>query len=191
MNVEARFRELLAVIEADRARRCDEIVRRGEAARRRIAQEARAEGRRRAAAVFAEMRARAARELGAARAELDTARRRQRFAGERSILARGMALLPPALRRRWQDAARRRAWTSAVLAAASRFLPPGPWHIECPPGLSEDERSALGAQVMALEDVDAGIRVRSAHACVDGTMAGLLADRRSLEGHLLAEMRAP
>jgi hypothetical protein len=189
-HTEARYRELLALVEADRARRCDEIRQRSALARRRIVQEARAEARRRAGASFAELRARAARELRLARAELDSARRRQRFAGERAILGRGMALLALTLRRRWQDAALRRAWADAVLAAAAQFLPAGPWRIECPPGLGEEERRRLGAQVDARDDIETGIRVRSALACVDGTMAGLLADRLAVEARLLAEAEA-
>lgn len=191
MNAGARYQELAALVASDRARRCAEAEARGREAARRLIAQARAEARRRAATVFGELRARAERDVRAAHAALETAHRRRRFAGERALLERGMQQLPQALLARWQDPEARRAWTRAVLEVAARLLPPGPRRIECPASLGAAERRALGETVLAQDDLEAGIRVRGELACVDGSLAGLLADRRVLEARLLAEAQAP
>lgn len=168
MTPAERYRELLAVVETARERRCAEIAAGARTAAERIVREARREALRRSHAAFAELRSRAQAERSAAAAALETARRVQRFRLDRALVAQGMGLLRPALERRWADPAARAEWHEAALEVARQRLPPGTWTIEHAPGLT-------------------GVRVRSGGACVDGSLEGLLADGSEIEARLLAQ----
>jgi len=187
-----RYRELLALIEAERERRlADGAVRRDAECRRAIS-EARAEVRRRARRTFAELRRRAEGEERASRAALDGARRARRFVADRVLAEQALTQLADALRRRWGDAAARRAWIDTTLAAATRLLPAGKWRLACAPGAGAGEIEALHAHGGAHEEasLEAGLRIEAAAACVDASLAGLLRDRRALQSALLAEVAA-
>jgi hypothetical protein len=192
MSPEESYAELLALVESERERRCAEAARRAQDEERGILSDARREARRRARAAFDALREQSAGELRAARAELETARRRVRLAADRLVAERGFARLEQELRRRWSDPAARRAWIAAALECASRALREGSWTVGCPARLDDAERRSLearpGARLAPDESLAAGIRVEGAGACVDATLGGLLEDRRALEARLLGEV---
>jgi hypothetical protein len=85
----------------------------------------------------------------------------------------------------------------AAVADAAAVLLGREWTLEYPADWPADERDRLiehaqshyGAAVNARPDdqLKAGLRIRSKGALVDMTIAGLLANERSIEGELLAE----
>lgn len=189
-----RYRELAALIEAERERRLVASAEQAEADRRRAIREARSEARRHARKSFGDLRARAESEARAAHASLETARRARSFAAESLLAEQGYVLLADELRRRWRDAAARREWIAAALAAAARRLPEGRWRIACAPGADDAELESLAARGEAGREaaLEAGIRIEariaSGAACVDASLAGLLRRRLALQAALLAEV---
>ena len=125
--------------------------------------------------------------VAAARANLETRRRAAANSFAAAQIAAGADRLPAALEARWVDAATRRAWVDDAVGQARALLP-------------RDERDALatdlasthGTTVTFVEDatVGAGLKLAAAGNVVDGTRAGLLADRAEIGALLLAALEA-
>jgi hypothetical protein len=195
MTLDRETQALLDLVEADRARRCGEIL---DAARRRAAdtlQLAHADARERMRQAFVEERERTAARIGSAKANLQTRRRVDTQQRAAALLAAGWRQLPEALVARWHDAARRAAWIATILDAARAALPRGTWRITHPAGWDAAERDALAAtltgelgtapRMIASDLVRAGLSIAADGNVVDGTLDGLLGDRREIGARLL------
>ena len=195
MTLDRETQALLDVVEADRARRCGEIL---DAAKRRAddtVQQAHADARERMRQAFIEERERTAARIASAQANLQTRRRLDAQQRSAALLAAGWRQLPDALLRRWRDAERRAEWIASVLGAARAALPRGPWRIAHPVAWPAAEVDAfvaaltaeLGAapQMVASDTVPAGISISADGNVVDGTLDGLVADRREIGARLL------
>lgn len=195
MTLDTRAKALVDLVEADRARRCDAID--GEARERAAAAlaTAHAEARERMRVAFEEERHRYAQRAAAAHARVQTHRRlrEQRLAA--SFVASGLARLPQALLARWQHRESRAAWVGRAVAEARRALPAGAWSIVHAPGWPADERDAWIASLakdpgaapsfMADDALRAGLKLSAGGNVVDGTLAGLIADRAEIGAALL------
>lgn len=195
MNLHDRTEALLALVEATRARRREEILGPARAQARSTLRAARAEARLRVATAVAEARHRIDAQLGAARAALQTERRQaQQQQAMRRLGWAGVALRA-ALLDRWRQPSARSRWVEALLARARAALPATGWRIEYAADWNEAERAAAAAALAAegLRDVVfapvpelvAGLRIRAGHNLLDGSLEGLLADRAAVEGRLL------
>jgi hypothetical protein len=191
-------RALLDLIEADRARRCEEIAREAEAAARAIVADARRAALARVRPAMAAERARLRDRLRAIDAALATETRLAAQRSLRALLDEAWRRLPAALEARWRDAAGRREWTRRVLAGARATLAPGDWSLAYAPGWPEEERRAAIAELSAAgcvvaaaaEDprMRAGLQVRSGGNLLDGTLHGMLADRNAVGARILDEL---
>jgi hypothetical protein len=195
MTLEARVVALLELVEEDRRGRCEAIA---AAARQRIdalLAEAHATARAQVREAFAAERTHAAERIAAARAALATRRRLYEQQRAAALLAVGMERLPEALRARWRDDAARAAWVDAVVGVASAALPREDWRIVHPVGWADAERDALATR-LARElgtapafagdrAIVAGMRICARGNAIDGTLAGLVADRTMLGARLL------
>lgn len=189
---------LLKIVERDRDERCLEIRGQAQEEARRLVREARAQARTRVAEAVREARRRAQERLDDARAALATQARQRRQEASRALLERAWSVLPTALAERWQSPAARHRWLEAVVDLAAGSLPLGTWEITVPDRLGAEERERLAARIReitgeppelsASDELAAGIRICVGSTCLDGTTTGLLADRRTVEGRLLAEM---
>jgi len=193
MTLQTRTRALVDLVEADRARRCRAILDEAHKRRDEMLAAAYAEARRSLRAAFEEERRRFAARTSAARARVQTHRRlrEQRVAAE--LLKAGLGLLPRMLRERWQQEESRKAWVARATAAAERALPRGAWRIVHAPGLTEAEcRATMPAAVTPVLVVDdtlrAGLRICAGGNVVDGTLAGLVADRAEIGAKLLSHL---
>ena len=194
MNPDARTRELLEMLAAERTRGRSAHL---EAARRQAAEllgEAHAAARRAVREAFAVEQERRSERLAAARARLQTAERQHRRLRANALLARAWQDLPEALQQRWRQAASRAAWTQRLVARASALLPAGGWRIAHPADWPAVERQALAASLpfaVAFEadpGIAAGLRIRRDGSIVDGTLGALLADRAEVGAHLLSRL---
>ncbi len=89
----------------------------------------------------------------------------------------------------------RRTWVDAVVAMAWRLLPRAQWRIAHGPDLPAVEQQAISARVARDLDaaptfvvdtgIAAGLRIASGGNVVDGTLAGLIADRVEVGAQLL------
>lgn len=146
--------------------------------------------------VIEEERERGRRELGRARAELETLRRQHLQRYQAAMLREGWQRLASALERRWKQATTREQWVLALVTEASRLLPGGTWRILHPPDFPDQEKEALTASLAGRPGgppdwtpdpkVHAGLIICEQGTCVDGSLAGLMADRTATEAELLA-----
>lgn len=196
--VEAQVETLLALVEQHRAARCGELLAQAEARRHALLAEAYAEARVRMREAILTERRRGQDKLDATRAQLATRARQQQHQTALLLLQQGWELLGQAMLQRWKTAPQRRQWISTLLHQALQRLPRCGWVIEHPPGWDTTECAALQdalrdhcggmPQLRADEQIDAGLRIRAAGACLDGTLEGLLADRAAIEAQLLAQL---
>jgi hypothetical protein len=195
MTLDARTQALLDLVEADRDRRCREVL---ETAQRRAAatiRQAHEEARARMHEAFTEERARTGARIASAQANLQTRRRLDLQQRTAALLAAGWRMLPDALQERWRDPVHRAAWVEGIVAAARASLPHAHWRITHPADWPATERDALAAaltealgaapEMIASEALRAGLRVAADGNVVDGTLEGLTADRDETGARLL------
>jgi hypothetical protein len=109
------------------------------------------------------------------------------------LLTRGWERLPFVLQLRWQDAEGRQRWSQGAVAEARLRLLGEHFTVEHAPGLSAAEQAALraacGDREMVFVQVDelaAGLRIRTPGATLDASLTSLLADRERVDSQLLA-----
>ena len=200
MSLERRTQALLDLIEADRRQRCEALLREAESQVLAIVAQARAQARAQLRQAHDEERQRSHEQLASAQAALATRTRLHAQRRTEALLAQGGSLLPQALQRRWADAAARRRWIEAAIAAAMDRLPPQGWRLVHAENWPEVERQAcldalaarLGHRPDTVEDerIAAGLRIAAGGNVVDATLAGLLADRDEIGGRLVAVLGA-
>jgi vacuolar-type H+-ATPase subunit E/Vma4 len=139
-------------------------------------------------------------ELAVARrkAAIDTRERRARQGMLRKLLDDAWQRLPTSLEARWSDPAARRTWCRAACAqAADSLLDAGPRTVELDPRWLEELRSVVEPALARTEGVvdvvpvaglGAGLRIRGGRACVDATVAGLVAARERIAAEVHAEI---
>ena len=199
-DVERQARALLELIEADRARRCAQILGEANGRASRSRAQACAEARQRVRQVYTEQRQRRHDQIGAAQARLATCRRLHEQRRTAALLQVAWQQLPDALRALWQQGDSRAAWVRHVLTYARDRLQPGPWRIVHAANWQAHEREALPAALLAdtrIEprfeadaSIEAGLKVVGGRNVVDGTITGLLADRADIEARLLRQLEA-
>ena len=198
MTLERREQALLDLVESDRRAQCEAILAAARARAATLVGEAHAEARVRVRDAFAEERRRSHDRVAAALAKLQTRRRLHEQQRATALLEQGWRLLPDALGARWRNGDTRRAWSDAVVDAASRVLPRVEWRIAHDPGWPVDERRAIGSRVAADVGVTpvfvadpvvvAGLRIVAGGNVVDGTLGGLSADRAEVGARLLRNL---
>jgi len=182
---------LLELIEADRAARCAQILNeaRGRAAALRA--QAQADALARVRQAFGEQRLRRNERIAAAQARLATQRRLHEQQRSAALLRLAWEQLPGELLAFWQKADSRAAWVAQVLASARERMPGRAWRVLHAPDWPAAERQATLAgldpatQFEADPAITAGLRVAAAGNVIDGTLAGLLAERAEFEARLL------
>jgi hypothetical protein len=198
MTLERRTQALLDIVENDRCAQCETILAEaGERASTLLAQ-AHAEARARVREAFAEERRHLHERVAAARAKLQTRQRLHEQQRTAALLALGWQRLPDALRARWRDFDMRGIWVDAVVAMAWRVLPHAQWRIAHEPAWPAAEQQAIGARVardlgtaptfIPDSGIDAGLRIASGGNVVDGSLAGLIADRIEVGAQLLRHL---
>jgi len=195
MPVDRQTQALLALVEADRASKCDAILAEAQARAQALLDEAHAAARERIRAAFDEERARRDERVAAARANLQTRRRLALQHRAAALLAEGWRQLPEALVRRWRQPEARAAWVADVVAGARERLPRSAWRITHAPDWPDPEREALARELTAAldaapelvldPDARAGLRIAAAGNVIDGTLKGLTADRAEIGARLL------
>jgi hypothetical protein len=134
--------------------------------------------------------------LARRRAALDTEARRSRQATLRELLDRAWQALPAALQSRWLDATARERWCDAACVSASRSLRyldrlqvevDPQWLAHVGPRVRSRLEGSSKVDILATDGLGAGLRVRAGDACIDATVAGLLAARERIASELLAE----
>lgn len=161
-----------------------------------IVEAANEKARRRVRAAIAQLRQDGARRIARAKAQIETERRVAEQARASDVLHDGCPELVLAVATRWHDPKARGVWIDALANEARKRLPPGDWTIEhSDEWTAEDEarlRAALPEDVTATlvlsDDFEAGLRITSGSATLDGTPERLMADPASNQARLLAAL---
>ena len=200
MLIEQQARALLDLVEADCGTKCERIL--GEANSRAAAvrAQARAEARARMRRAFEEQRLLRRERIAAAQARLATHRRLHEQQRTAALLRLAREQLPGELRALWQQPASRAAWVAHVLASVRQRMPRGVWRVVHAPDWPAAEQQALAKAVMeesgapprfeADAAIGAGLKVVAEGNVIDGTLAGLLADRAEFEARLLRHLES-
>jgi hypothetical protein len=195
MNLESQAQALLELVEADRARQVAAILGDAQGSAAALRAQAHAEARKRMREAFAEQRALHHERVAAAQARLATQHRLHEQQRTAALLHRAWERLPGELLQRWRDPATRVAWVVTVISAAKARMPGGLWRIVHAPDWPAAEQQASQPELLAGQDaapvceadphICAGLKIAAAGNLIDGTLDGLLADRRELESRLL------
>lgn len=189
--IEQQTRALLALIEADRARQCAQILDAASAKADAQRAKAHADARARMRQTFAEQRLRRRERIAAVQAQLATQRRLHAQQRSAALLRLAWQQLPDALLALWREPASRAAWVAHAARFARARLPGGVWRIVYAPDGSPQPQHAPGAewgaaaQFHADPAISAGLRIETDGNVVDATLGGLLADRTEIEARLL------
>lgn len=198
MSIASARAALLAVVAEDREARCQALAARAESAANAMLRTVRAELAGELRAHRADVLARGHAERAAADARWQAALRTRTHRLDAAALAAAWAHLGPALQERWRDEATRHRWLDRAIAHAIARLPASGWEIRVAPPWSAADAQRLRAHLanLSIDDVrcvcddslDAGVEIRAGDARVDATTDGLLADRPTIEGRLLAPL---
>ena len=132
MSVEEQEQELIALVEANRDRTCDELMSEAKNKRQELIHAAYREARERLHQAVERERARANLRIRSAVAELHTRKRAVEQRDVQSLLQESWKLLTDGLKQRWDDAEGQRAWIERCIEAAIETLPGGEWIVMHP-----------------------------------------------------------
>jgi len=187
---------LLEMVAAEHQRRRTALLQEAGSRAAELKAQARLQARARLRAAFEEAREAADQGLRKLEAQLATARRMQHQRAESALIDRVQAALPAAFEACWNTADARGRWIERVLQQALGSLPAGKWSVIHPSGLPQPElvairerlTAALGPEPELQADgaISMGLRVRAGNNVLDGTPAGMLADRASIDARVLA-----
>jgi hypothetical protein len=197
MNADATA-ALLKLVAEDERRRCRDTLAEAEVEARTALRDALRAARARMRGNVLTLKQERRQALALASAELDTARRQHQQRCDQALLVIAWEPLRAALLARWNDAATRRLWVEGLVRRALARLPRTAWRVEHAPDWPATEQARFSVvlteklgekpNLQVADDIAGGLRVHADTALLDGTLDGLLADRRAVEALLLAEM---
>lgn len=192
---------LLRELASLRERHCAEALSRAREQARQVVRPAFGQARLRVRNALTEERELIAKRLQAAEARLRLVREQRSQRQQKRLLQLAFSVLSQRLVKRWRDPVQARQWALELLGDAQRQLPTGRWQISHPTDWPPAEREYLRRELLARglqapdfqpdEGVTAGLRIGCGGAVLDGSVAGLTSDRRSIEARLLALLNEP
>ena len=201
--LDAQVDAMLQRVTQDRDRRCAQSSADVSGQARGILRDARKEARAAVIAAVARERKDGEQVLRQARANALLEQRRRVQREILSLLQRMWTTVTGALESRWADPVRRKTWVQAAVRQGQTLLGAPAWRIEHGPGWSQEEVDELvklissrdrddkhDVQLVCDNAIRAGIRIRIEGACLDATIAGLLASRAQIESEFLAQYLA-
>ena len=199
--LDAQVGALMQRVIADRDRHCAQMRASTDGQVREMLRAARREARANVREAIVRERKRAEQALSQAQAGAALELRQQEQRTARALLQHMWAAIGGVFEARWTDAAYRKSWLEEAVHQARGLLSDHSWRIEHGAGWPQSERGALAAlaagdatsaaartvELVCDPTVRAGIRIRAAGACLDATVAGLLASRAEIESEFLAQ----
>lgn len=193
MSIAAQRAALLALVDDDRRRQCEDVLATADAQAAQLRAQAHAQARARAREAVSAARERRDAALAAAQARRQTRERLARQGRAAQALALAWAELPRELERRWRDPAAREAWMRDALSRASRELgaPAAAWQLRhAGPETFAPGAAPVPAGVACVADaaLGAGLRIACGGNVLDASRDGLLADRDAVAAAILGHL---
>ena len=194
--IDAQVLRLLDIVQGYQHQQCDSLLKQAEKESRAIIRQAYQRARKNVHEDIQLTRQHIRDTMAAARARQHTLVMQQRHTAALSFLEQSWVALERSLLDRWQQPKCRREWVANILSTAAAVMPAGDWQVSHPEDWSTREQEDFAAQAGALPGVNlqfkteaglvAGIRIIADGTSVDGSLAGLLADRTAIEALVLA-----
>ncbi len=198
--VSRQVESLTRVLRERSERRCREIHQEAKRRADALLAQTRREARMRVHQAVLEERRRRKSDIVEARHRVGTEARRQLQDHYQELIDRGWPLLARELAARWAKNRTRTEWCALLVGEAEHLLGKDGWLVEHPDpetgAWSRNDRTQLEELLAARgiappgfqpdASLEAGLRIRRAGACLDGTTRGLLARRAAVVGRLLA-----
>jgi vacuolar-type H+-ATPase subunit H len=208
--IDAQVQAMLQRVAENRDRSCAQLVADASAKAQGILRAARTEARANVVEAVTRERKQGEQVLQLAQASVVLEERRREQQEMLCLLKEMWASITGALESRWADAPGRKSWVRAAVRQARALLSAHAWRIEHGAGwtqqeLDELERLVLGGargdsaddngaarevELIGDNGLGTGLRIRTEGACLDATVAGLLASRTRIESDFLAEFLA-
>jgi hypothetical protein len=190
---------LLGVVVENRKKRCQQVREKAQQQAAEVTRQAHARSRARMHRHVDELREKYRLRISSANARNQTLLRQQHQKEDRAMLDVAWPMLREAMTALWNEPDSRSDWLQAALADASSRLRDHGWRIEHPPGLSDEDQKLITHQLshskfkhpklVAVDDIEAGIRIRTKGTVVDATLEGLLSQRKAIEAVMLARIK--
>ena len=186
----------LREIESLRERHCSKVLAEARRQAKEIIRPAFRKARLRVSSMLAKEQTQVERKIQAAEARLRTARLQYRQRQQTRLLQLAYQVLLQSLASSWRDPLSRRRWVCAVLESGVARFPHSGWQVQHPKdwAIEEIEAARDYLEHHAIESpafepnngLTAGVRILCKGVVLDATVAGLVSDRRRIEGRLLA-----
>jgi F0F1-type ATP synthase delta subunit len=190
---------LLGVVVENREKRCLEVRENARQQAKVIIKNAYSKGRVRMHHHIDALREKYRVRVTSAIARNQTLLRRQHQKEDRATLDAAWPLLRQAMLALWDDPVSRHKWLDAAIAKATAGLREHDWRIEHPPGLSDEDIKKInltlshgngkGAELLACDDIEAGVRIIARGTVIDATLKGLLQQKTAIEARMIARIR--
>ncbi|MBF0462371.1 MAG: hypothetical protein HQL87_13370 [Magnetococcales bacterium] len=169
---------------------CQQILAEARATAARIVATAEAEAVRRTAAAQEAEERRLAEAQATVQARQETEDRQHRLQQTQAVLEQGWTLLLEQLAQRWASAEHRALWLAMLVRQAQQTFPLGDWTVQHPPAWDPEELRLLHPDPRFDSDphLTAGLRIGCRGAWLDGSVQGMMANRRELSALLLAQL---
>lgn len=197
--VEAQLEHLLEVVNSHRDERCSKIRHEAQQQGREIVRQAYRDARQLLHREVQGSRLQMQHSIASARARQQTRERQRKQHTDLLFLNAAWQQLHDTLVAHWQSSDSRKSWAEKIFHQACRVLLEYPWQVQYPADWPDGEISLLRDQIrdctghlpdmQAADDIKAGICISSGGARVDGSIAGLLADRLRIDSELLSQGR--
>ncbi|MBF0182901.1 MAG: hypothetical protein HQM06_00725 [Magnetococcales bacterium] len=184
------LRLLVQRITQHQQRHCQHILDEARSRAAEMVANATAEAERREAAALAAEQQRLADTAATLQARQATEQRQQRLLQTRALLERGWSRLLETLQQQWADSNQRRQWLQSLLQQARRTFAHADWLVLHPPewDAQEWQQQLPEARFQVDPSLSAGIKIGCRGAWLDGSIQGMMANRRELSGLLLAQL---
>ncbi len=200
MTIERQADELIAYLEEELASRCAAQRAKAEEQERQILSQAFHLARHKVSRMVHKEREYLQQQTAKAQTRLGTVERQQDQRRLRLLLEKAREALHRELISRWRQQTVQRRWLQTVLTQACGTLPAASWDIHHGPNWDAEREEEVTAMIpdacqhppRFLTDpaIEAGIRICSLGAVLDGTVGGLLYDSAAIDARLLAHLHA-
>jgi len=191
-------------VSQDRDSRCAQLRAAAESQVHEILRSARSEARANVHAAVVRERKLGDQALRQARASALLEERQRAQQETRALLRQMWAAIAGVLESRWDDPAQRKTWVQTSIRQAKSLLIGRSWRIEHGASWSQEQLAELGQLISGKAEsgsayevtlacdraIRGGIRIGTVGACLDTTIAGLLASRAEIESEFLAQYLA-
>ncbi|MEO5339230.1 MAG: hypothetical protein H7837_01740 [Magnetococcus sp. MYC-9] len=184
------LQRLLQQLQQNQTQACQQILAEAEAQAAELITAATAAARAREEEAFHGEEKRLAETAAALQARQASEARQRRLRQSQWLLEQGWQLLLAQIDRRWANAGQRALWLAALHRQAEQTFTSGSWTVQHPSHWDPAEFSVLHPASCFQEDptVTAGLRIGCRGAWLDGTLQGMMANRRQISALLLAQL---